>query len=291
MSTSGSNSNSQATTDRTALGDLLREVRQRIAVASGEHAARESENLVAHVLGISRQQLHLDRSIVPTPAHVQALRDCAARRATGEPLPYVIGAAYFHSVQLRVSRAVLIPRPDTEVLVDEVLANHGAEPLLFADVCTGSGAIAAALLHNRPRWRAVVSDISHEALDVARGNLPGSACCVRADLLQGIGGPVDLLTCNPPYVTRAEYESLDPQVRQFEPRVALDGGDDGLDFYRRMAACCADVLRDGGMLYLETGASQHQQVASILSGRRWRDVGMRRDLAGHPRLTWARRPR
>jgi release factor glutamine methyltransferase len=183
---------------------------------------------------------------------------------------------------------VLIPRPDTEVLVEEVLRQEQGEKRVFLDMGTGSGAIAAALLRARPGWQALASDLSPAALCTARTNLPPACLCLCADRLEGLAGPLDFVVCNPPYVTRREFARLPRSVRAFEPAMALDGGEDGLDFYRYLAAHSAARLRSGGALFLEIGWRQARRVTGLLRRAGWREVKLRRDLAGRPRVVSAR---
>jgi release factor glutamine methyltransferase len=182
---------------------------------------------------------------------------------------------------------VLIPRPDTEVLVERVVADQPSSARCFLDLGTGSGAVAAALLHIRPLWQAVATDISLAALRTARRNLPERCGLVCADRLEALGqrARFDFMVTNPPYIASGELEE---SVRCFEPRLALDGGRDGLAFYRDLTADAGRCLAHEGMLYCEIGWNQREDVMALMWDRGWRDVVCTPDLAGRPRVVSAR---
>jgi len=279
-------------TDRPGEPPLRRALRRTaaaLAPASGPLARHYAETILTALTGLPHHRLYLDAAHALGAGQRARLRAIVARCRRGEPLPYVLGTAYFHSVDLRIGPGALIPRPDTEVLVEEVLRREQGATRVFLDMGTGSGAIAAAILAARPGWRALASDLSLPALRIARANLPSGCLCACADRLEGITGPLDFVVCNPPYVTRREFTRLPRSVRGFEPVIALDGGEDGLDFYRYLAAHCGARLRSDGALYLEIGWKQARQVTGLLTRAGWRRVQMRRDLAGRPRVVSARR--
>lgn len=272
---------------RAALSRLTRA----LTPCSEDLASSEAELALTHILGIDRHRLYTDASIEVLPGQRRQLDELVQRRSRGEPLAYVLGAAYFFGVRLSVDRSVLIPRPDTEALVDTVLRACDNQPRMVLDMGTGSGAIAAALLANRTHWHAVATDISAPALSVARRNLPSRCSLVRADRLEATKGPFDVLVSNPPYVTAEEMTRLDPGVRDWEPHGALCGGCDGLEYYRYISCHGRDVLRPGGQLFVEIGYTQSAPVTALLTDTGdWENTRVVQDLAGRPRVVCATRP-
>jgi release factor glutamine methyltransferase len=209
-----------------------------------------------------------------------------SRRLTREPLPYILGSAFFHSKEFLVSNAVLIPRPDTEVLVEEVLEIEPEGPLFFLDVGTGSGAISESLARQRPQWKGVGLDISVMALKIARTNCSVQIGLVCGDLFSALktGRHFDFIVCNPPYISEKEMAELDPSVRNFEPMSALFGGTDGLDFYRALAEKSEALLKKKGRIYCEIGYAQGEAVRKIFFDQGWKNILQFPDLAGRPRV-------
>lgn len=246
-----------------------------------------------YVCGVARAALLVHAQDPIDVRQYEQYRQLVARRRIGEPIAYLTGAREFWSLPFGVSPAVLIPRPETELLVENALARirRDAE-WTVADLGTGSGAIALAIAHERPRCRIVATDISTEALDVARGNalrlgVTNVEFC-RGDWLTPLTGRrFDIILSNPPYVRADDPHLCEGDVR-FEPRNALVGGPDGLDAIRRIVADTRARLRPGGWLLLEHGYDQAEMVAEFLLNFGFRDVACRRDLAGHARVTEAR---
>lgn len=217
------------------------------------------------------------------------------RRRAGVPLSYLTGTKEFWSIPLRVSPSVLIPRPETEVLVEKVLELSSRGPESVLDIGTGSGNIAIALGRELPRARIVASDISLRALDVARRNAALQKVrrveFVRSDLFsafRGTGARFDFVVSNPPYVSRRDWEGLPAEIRDFEPRRALLAGESGLEFVARLVRQAATFLRPGGHLIFEIGDGQREDVLSLFS-RRWTEIETAWDMAGRPRVITARR--
>jgi release factor glutamine methyltransferase len=275
------------------IGELLAEGKRRLegptaAASSNATPALDAEVLLAHVLSIGRARL---RSHPEQPAHEHAgrYRALIARRAAGEPLAYLTGTREFWSLPLRVSRAVLVPRPETELLIERALALRAASEGRVVDLGTGSGAIALALAHERPHWQVTATDISSEALALARAN----AAQLR---LSGIdfrhgswfaplaGARFDLIVSNPPYIGADDPALADPALAH-EPRLALTPGADALRCLRQIARDAPQHLVAGGWLLLEHGADQGAAVRHelVLAGCRY--VRSHRDLAGHERIT------
>jgi release factor glutamine methyltransferase len=265
-----------------------------------EKGRLDAEHLLSHALGIPRLQLYLQFDRPVDREELDHFRPLLRRRADREPLQYILGRAAFRELDLQVDRRVLIPRPETEVLVDEVLAwaaTQGRDDLTAADVGTGSGAIALSLVHEGPFGRVVAIDISPDALDVARANADVLALTDRVDFRMGAlfaplrdGEIFDVVVSNPPYVAEAEAETLEPEVGVWEPGQALFGGPDGLAVIRALLAGAGDRIRPGGLLALEVGAGQAGLVmAEVETIGGYDDVRVRRDLAGRQRVILARR--
>jgi release factor glutamine methyltransferase len=277
---------------------LLEETSRFFAAKKLDNPRLQAELLLADVLALKRLDLYLRFDQPLSPAQVDAYREHVRQRVRGMPLQYITGKAGFRNLILSVDPAVLIPRPETEILVEVALAHlKGLEAPLALDLGCGSGAIALALAQECPLARMRASDVSPEALALARRNAGQLGleervdfCC--GDLFEPFApeGQFALIACNPPYVRRADLEGLEPQVRDHEPHLALDGGEDGLDFYRRLAAQAAPFLAPQGLLVLEVGAGQAEEVAGLLAqSSSFAPAQVRPDLAGIPRVVSARR--
>jgi release factor glutamine methyltransferase len=256
-----------------------------------ESAEADARLLIAAALGIDRTALTVQSDRKLTPDEINAIDLLAARRLRREPVSRILGRKEFWSLMLDVSDAVLDPRPDTETLVEAALAFIGdarTKPLRLLDIGTGSGAIMLALLSELPNATGIATDISLPAIAVARGNaerLKLSARCdfVVCDIADGVTGMFDLVLSNPPYIEHSAIETLDPEVRDFDPALALDGGPDGLDCYRAIANEAARLLAPGGRLIVELGAGQEQSVRELFTMAGMTVIGARSDLAGIPR--------
>lgn len=274
--------------------EALRQAEARIASRSIPDARLEAELMLMHCLPAERAELYarLGEPIPPAArARLQALVD---RRLLREPAAYILGRAWFYGIELLVDPRVLIPRPETELLVEAALGcveeRFGGRACLIADVGTGSGAVAIALALHLPRARILATDASGEALEVARTNSARHGVGDRVELLPGdllepLPGPVDVIVANLPYVRDADIPHLAPEVRDFEPLAALAGGADGLDAVRRLLARAGDCLRPRGAVMLEIG--QGQAEAAVMLARRHLPgsaVDTLRDLAGIERV-------
>jgi len=251
----------------------------------------DAELLLAHTLEANRAAVLAwpDRRL--TPKELTRYRYLVDRRAAREPLAYILGRREFFGLEFAVDPRVLIPRPETELLVEEALrlARPRTSPLL-ADVGAGSGAIAVSLAVHLPQARVYALDDSAEALAVATENarrhgVADRITCLQGNLLAPLPEPVDLVTANLPYVATPEWEDLAPEIRHYEPRAALDGGADGLVLIRGLLAAAAPQLRPGGALLLEIGAAQGRAVVD-LAGQHFAtaEVKLRQDYAGLDRL-------
>jgi release factor glutamine methyltransferase len=271
---------------------LVRQAAERLGPVAGSVARREAETLACHIARRNRAWL-LAHGPDAVPADSEGLfQELLTRRAAGDPLPYVIGSQEFYGLSFRVTPATLIPRPETELLVERFLALEPDIPAgSIADIGTGSGCILGACL-THCRRAGIATDISADALAVAASNwralgLAGRAFPVLGDFLSPLR-PASLaaILCNPPYVAPGDPR-LDPAVARYEPAVALYSGDDGLAATRQVISGAPATLLPGGVLLLEIGIGQADAVATLLAG--WRDVAITPDLAGIPRLATAQR--
>lgn len=247
-------------------------------------ALLDAQLLLAHVLKTDRLSIQLSAKRILLDEECAAFFALVKRRLTHEPIAYITGHKEFYGLDLIVTPAVLIPRPDTEIIVEKCLEFIRDHDVIF-DLCTGSGAIALAIAHARPHVRVLASDISAEALNIASMNRDRLQLTQRLTLLLGdLFAPfgderASLIVSNPPYIETATVPTLQSSVRHFEPHQALDGGDDGLDFYRRLINEAPRFLVDNGYLILEFGCTQAQQVAA-LSAPFFATVEIVKDLAG-----------
>ena len=269
--------------------ETLREAERRgaeiLAAAGREEAAQTARLLLCHLLNFNFTDYVLAREDLLSPLDAARYEDLLTRRASGVPLQYLTREQNFCGLSLYVDERVLIPRQDTECLVEEVLRDGARGDLL--DLCTGSGCIPLALLKHGNFSCALGADISAEALAVAAENRVRTGLPLelrQSDLFTEIPERFDVITANPPYIESAEIESLSVEVRDHEPRLALDGAADGLAFYRRLAAESGAHLKPGGRLYLEIGMSQGAAVASLLEAAAFSDIQIIRDLAGRDRI-------
>ena len=253
----------------------------------------DAELLLAHVLGVDRAAVKAHPENPVDAARAGAYLRALERRAAGEPVAYIVGYREFWSLRIGVDPAVLVPRPETELLVERALTLRGADEAHVADLGTGSGAIALALAHERPAWRIVGTDASGAALAVARANAR-TLGLERVEFLEGswfaplAGRTFDLLVSNPPYVAPGDPVLADAPLR-FEPRVALTPeSPDPLSCLRTIAAQAPDHLVAGGWLLLEHGATQAADVAALLVARGFAHVRSHTDLAGRERMTEGR---
>jgi release factor glutamine methyltransferase len=271
---------------RKALTELFRE-------AGIDSPDADARLLIAEALDIGRTELMVEGDRPITPDQVKAIDALAKRRLAREPVARILGRKEFWSLPLQVSEAVLVPRPETETIVETALdfvvrGGLRMEALRILDIGTGSGALMLALLHELEQAHGTATDISATALSVARANaerldLASRCTFVECNIADGVPGPFDLIVSNPPYIARAEIAGLDSEVRDYDPKLALDGGIDGLDAYRAIAGDARRLLAPGGRLIVELGAGQEQAVRALFGDVGLKVTGVRADLAGIPR--------
>jgi release factor glutamine methyltransferase len=265
------------------VSDVLSEARDRLATAGVGTPRLDAEILLAFALGCSRTELVM-RARDAVPGELDRYWELIARREAREPVAYIIGSRDFRRLALCVDRRVLIPRPETELLVEVGLTLEPGTAVV--DVGTGSGAVALALKDERPDLRVTGLDVSEGAIAVARANAQRLGLDVRferGDLLEDAGGPFDAVLANLPYVD--DDAALEPEILEFEPRGALFAGPDGLDLIRRLVGQVAGV----GVVALEIGAGQADEVAALLAAAGFASVDRMRDLAGIERVVVGRR--
>jgi release factor glutamine methyltransferase len=275
----------------------------------------QTELLLAHLLKLPRMKLYLNFERVLTPAETDALREFVKRRGQREPLQHITGSTSFCGLEIAVNRHALVPRPETELLAElgwNFLSTLNSQPSTCLDFGTGTGCIAIALAVKCPTAKIVATDVSADALALAMRNAVRNGVAERIEFLQGDGlaalqnvgqasclslsdekktgtggTPVlrfDLIISNPPYIPSAEIATLEPEVRDFDPRGALDGGADGLDYYRLLASQAPAFLRPGGKVMLELGDGQAEAVRKIFETEKWVVEAVKEDYSHRPRI-------
>ncbi len=245
--------------------EIYLDTRRRLKAAGIEAAGLEARLLLAFAADKKPEEFLRDIRMYPDETFTQRAEELVRRRLAGEPAAYLTGSWSFYGLDLEINPNVLIPRADSELMVDAALdrLRDVPEPRVL-DLCTGSGCIGIAIAARIPACRAVLADLDRRALLLAKRNamlthVSGRVLCTEADVHQGPAprlGDFTLIVCNPPYIPTPELETLDPSVRDYEPRLALDGGEDGLDFYRSIFARWTGIIRPGGWLILECGEGQ-----------------------------------
>lgn len=264
-----------------------------LADAGIEEAALDARLLLEHICGTDRNTLlvHGDRTV--SPEEEKQYLDAVERRSRRIPLQQITGQQEFMGLPFWVNSNVLIPRQDTEVLVEEVL-KHTHDGMQILDMCTGSGCILISILHYSNDCEGLGVDISSLALEVAEENaerlLSGrtgvSARFLQSDLFEAVDGKYDILVSNPPYIRSAVVDTLMPEVKDYEPRIALDGEEDGLVFYRRILSDCKKNLKKGGMLFFEIGYDQAEAVKGMMEQAGFLEVTVKKDFGGLDRVVF-----
>lgn len=274
------------------LQQIYREGKETLERAGIAEAELDAWYLLEYVTGISRASYYGDPGRVVSEEDLCRYRECIEKRAVHIPLQHITGEQEFMGLSFRVNDQVLIPRQDTETLVEEAL-KYAMPGMRVLDLCTGSGCILISLLHFCPGLTGVGSDISAEALKMARTNgqrlhVEERAQWLCGDLFEKVAGAFDLIISNPPYIRSAEIEELQEEVRLYDPRIALDGAEDGLLFYRRIIEESKSYLKNGGRLLFEIGCDQGRDVAELLENAGYTEVSVKKDLAGLDRVAAGR---
>jgi release factor glutamine methyltransferase len=286
--------------DGVRIAAVRRAVARRFREAGLDTPDLDARLLVGHVLGLDHSGLvrESERPLGPRP--LAAIDALAARRLAGEPVARILGVKEFWGLPFVVTPAALVPRPETETVVETALARLDAagvreRPLRIVDLGTGSGAILLALLHQLPQASGIGTDCSVAAIETARENarrldLAPRAAFVACDFAAALGGGFDLVVANPPYIASAEIATLPREVRNFDPIVALDGGADGLAAYHAIVADAGRLLAPGAFLVMEVGAGQSNAVVALAKAAGLAATDATPDLAGIPRVVSARHP-
>ena len=257
------------------LGEAIAESRRVLDQAGIESAEQEALWIVQHVLRLPAHHVVIDRDRLLASTELADVKGLIQRRVGREPLQYILGTQEFCGLEFHVNPTVLIPRPETELLVEYVAQRISAEqPATIVDVCTGSGCIAVAIARRRPRARLIATDLSSRSLDVARQNAARHSVGERMIWLEGnllgalagqrLEGQVDVIVSNPPYIAEADWATLQPEVRLFEPRGALIAGPQGTELHERLLQEASRYLSPGGALILEIGAGQARAIRQIV---------------------------
>jgi release factor glutamine methyltransferase len=254
----------------------------------------QTELLLAHLLKMPRLKLYLNFERVLAPSETNALRELIKRRSRREPLQHITGSTSFCGFEIAVNRHALVPRPETELLAElgwNFLSTLNSRLSTALDFGTGTGCIAITLAEKCPNAKIMALDISAEALTLAKQNAAKSNVAKRIEFLQGDGFPAlpenikfDLIISNPPYIPSAEIATLQPEVRDFDPHDALDGGADGLDFYRKLAAEAKPFLKPAGKIALEFGDGQAGAIRKIFETEKWIVEAVKKDYAQRARI-------
>ena len=278
--------------------DILNESTKALEAAEIPSARLDAEVLLSFCLGCDRLEFYKNPDMTISEAKLSTFRNLIARRLQWEPVAYITGRKEFWSFSLDVNNSVLIPRPDTEIIVEEALTicrNIDSSEIKILDIGTGSGAIALALASEITGAKVVATDISPAALNLAQKNatalgLKEKIYFQQGDLFEPVDGIFDIIVCNPPYISAQDYEKLPAGVKDYEPQDALLAGKSGLEFYEKLIYQAAGFLQKNGWLLLEIGAKQETGVRGIMEAAGFYDsIEMRRDYAGLPRVIKARR--
>ncbi|MEY8259453.1 peptide chain release factor N(5)-glutamine methyltransferase [Oscillospiraceae bacterium 50-60] len=275
--------------------NLYLDIRQQLRCFGVEAATLEARELVCFGTNKSREEFQRDGGLYASPELERQVRSLVDRRLAGEPVAYLIGEWEFYGLPLDISRDVLIPRPDTEVLAEEAIRYcKTLGECRVLDLCAGSGCVGLAVGAQVPQAKVMLGEISDAALKICRQNirrngLSGRVVPLRMDALDKPDktlGEFQCIVSNPPYIPRGDIDGLDGSVRDYEPRLALDGGEDGLDFYRAVAEKWRDCLITGGRLYFEVGIGQADQVLRIMRSQGFGNIQIVKDTHEIPRVVF-----
>ncbi len=278
--------------------DLFLEARKRLKGDGVEAYTLEAMLIVSAASEKTREQFIRDARLYVADDYEKRVEEMLKRRLNGEPVAYITGSWSFYGLDMDVTSDVLIPRTDTEVLAEIAIkrAKERENPVRVLDLCAGSGCLGTAIAFYVPTSRAVMADISTAALKVCRLNIlrhkiAFRASCVEADALKAPPnnlGDFDIIVCNPPYIPSKEIKKLDTSVKDFEPVSALDGGADGLDFYRNITQNWKRLLNEGGELFFECGVDQAETVRKIMDSAGFKGIATQKDTLGIDRVVYGR---
>jgi len=279
--------------------ELLKKADKLLSDKGIEDSFNESAILFAYAADKTKTYIftHMDETVSQDTKIL--FDDFIAKRSKRMPVAYIVGKAWFMSLELFVDKTTLVPRPETEELVEEVLniiKNIHEEKVYMLDLCTGSGCIGLAVAHYEKKVSAILSDLNPDCVNMARRNvlkhdLGNRVAVVESDLYNSIEDKeFDLVSANPPYIPSDDLRGLEDDVRLYEPSAALDGGLDGLDFYRKIINGAHKHLKSGGYLVLEAGIDQSEAISLLLSDKYFANISIKKDIAGIPRIICAQKP-
>jgi release factor glutamine methyltransferase len=275
--------------------EIIQKTTDFFAAKGVESPRLNAEILIGHALGLKRMQLYLQFERILAGAELDKIRPLVRRRGQREPLAYVVGETDFHGLRLKTDRRALVPRPETEGLVELVVQTCVPPPARILDLGTGGGCIALALAQAFPAAQVTAIDASEEALALARENAAATGLAARVQFIRSdwyaalpAGAAFDAIVANPPYLTATETAVTQPEVHAFEPAIALTAAEEGLAALRAIVAGASAHLAPGGLLALETGIAHHARLLHLLEAAGLRECSSHRDLAGRDRYVLAR---
>ena len=253
---------------------------------------KETEEIICFVCECERSDIYL-KKVEVSQSQNRRIQEITAQRKTGKPLAYCMNSKYFYDREFFVDENVLIPRQDTEFLIENILKNETGEKKNVLELGTGSGIISQILQSQRPHWQIASIDISFEATKIARRNCEERILIINSDKFSAIREQriFDIIVSNPPYIESTEIENLDISVKDYEPKIALDGGETGLDFYGYLAQTARNYLKGKGRIYCEIGFNQGNSVPNIFKENNFANIRMVKDFGDNPRVVCAEVPR
>lgn len=271
--------------------DFVKENTDKLDAAGISDASVDIWLLLEHFANIKKSDYLANPDIVLSVVDAEEIEEAVQKRINHIPVQHIIGETEFMGLTFKVNENVLVPRFDTEILVDEVVKYVGDEYLKVLDMCTGSGCIAITISDMCDNATVVASDISKDAIEVAKENNQincTDVTFIESDLFENVEGIFDVIVSNPPYIKTEEIENLQEEVKLHDPRLALDGGESGLDFYRRIIKDSKDYLKTNGMIFFEIGFDQAEEVSNILEENGYHDIVVKKDLSGLDRVVVAK---
>ena len=272
--------------------DFVKENTDKLDAAGISDASVDIWLLLEHFADIDKGDYFANQNMELNPVVAKEIEEAVEKRINHIPLQHIVGETEFMGLTFKVNDKVLVPRFDTEILVDEVVKYVGDEFYKILDMCTGSGCIAITVSDICDNAKVVAADISKDALDVAKENNEINSTdveFVESDLFENVEGLFDVIVSNPPYIKTEEIENLMDEVKLHDPRLALDAGEDGLEFYRRIIKDSKDYLKQDGMIFFEIGFDQAEDVSKLLDENGFKDIVVKKDLAMNDRVIFAKK--
>ena len=272
--------------------DFVKENTDKLDAAGISDASVDIWLLLEHFADIDKGDYFANQNMELNPVVAKEIEEAVEKRINHIPLQHIVGETEFMGLTFKVNDKVLVPRFDTEILVDEVVKYVGDEFYKILDMCTGSGCIAITVSDICDNAKVVAADISKDALDVAKENNEINSTdveFVESDLFENVEGLFDVIVSNPPYIKTEEIETLMDEVKLHDPRLALDAGEDGLEFYRRIIKDSKDYLKQDGMIFFEIGFDQAEDVSKLLDENGFKDIVVKKDLAMNDRVIFAKK--